>query len=708
MSFLLAFCVGFPMAAGVISYILGRYHKKARDYFADGAAILTFGLLLFLMVQTAAGKISGDFGFNVPGVCGFGLHFALDGFRALYSAIAAFMWMMTTLFSGEYFAHYRNRNRYYLFLLITLGATVGVFLSADFYTTFIFFEIMSLASYMWVAHDERKESLRAAGTYLAVAVIGGLVMLMGIFLLYSVTGTLLFEDLKGFLAEYEQKVNVDGSVPGGVRTFWAAGICLLFGFGAKAGAFPLHIWLPKAHPVAPAPASALLSGILTKAGMFGILVLSDYLFLGNGQWGSLILITGVCTMALGAVLALFSVDLKRTLACSSVSQIGFILVGVGMAGLLGGENLLATRGALLHMVNHSLIKLVLFMAAGVVFMNVHKLDLNDIRGFGRKKPLLNYIFLMGALGIGGFPLWDGYISKTLIHESIVEYTVLLAEGAAAGIFSVGAMRIIEWIFLISGGFTVAYMTKLYVVLFLEKNRDEEVQRKFDSLKGAYMNRVSAFALALPASLLPIMGFFPDFVMNGLANMGQDFLQARGAERISYFSIGNLKGGLISILIGAAVYFVVVRLWMVKRTKEGSVYLNRWNPYLDLENLVYRPVLLRFLPFVLGVACRVLDSLVDALVVFLRKTLYRDSALPHELEEGTALTHMLGCFANGMLKIANATVFRRKKKHIDFEHKYAMIYEELMEDSIIIRRSLSFGLLLFCGGLLVTVVYLLFL
>ena len=135
---------------------------------------------------------------------------------------------------------------------------------------------------------------------------------------------------------------------------------------------------------------------------------------------------------------------------------------------------------------------------------------------------------------------------------------------------------------------------------------------------------------------------------------------------------------------------------------------RWNPYLDLENLVYRPVLLRFLPFVLGVACRVLDSLVDALVVFLRKTLYRDSALPHELEEGTALTHMLGCFANGMLKIANATVFRRKKKHIDFEHKYAMIYEELMEDSIIIRRSLSFGLLLFCGGLLVTVVYLLFL
>ena len=259
---------------------------------------------------------------------------------------------------------------------------------------------------------------------------------------------------------------------------------MLFGFGAKAGAFPLHIWLPKAHPVAPAPASALLSGILTKAGMFGILILTSYLFLWDSLWGGMILAIGVCTMVVGAVLALFSVDLKRTLACSSVSQIGFILVGVGMSALLGEENALAVRGSILHMVNHSLIKLALFMAAGVVFMNVHKLNLNEIQGFGRKKPLLNYIFLMGALGIGGIPLWNGYISKTLIHESIVEYAELLREGAAVCIFSAEAMRGIEWAFLASGGLTVAYMTKLYVALFIEKNTDASRQEKFDSLKGS--------------------------------------------------------------------------------------------------------------------------------------------------------------------------------------------------------------------------------
>ena len=269
MSFLLAFSVFFPMAAAVVSYLLGRYKKNIRDHFADAVTVITFAVLLFLTASLMTGRITG-LAFTIPEVCGFGLHFTLDGFRALYGSIAAFMWMMSTLFSKEYFAHYRNRNRYYFFLLLTLGATMGVFLSADFYTTFIFFEIMSFTSYVWVAHDEKKESLRAAGTYLAVAVIGGLVMLMGIFLLYSITGTLMFHELTGLWTKADLfRREAD------VNKLWAAGICMLFGFGAKAGAFPLHIWLPKAHPVAPAPASALLSGILTKAGMFGILILSS-------------------------------------------------------------------------------------------------------------------------------------------------------------------------------------------------------------------------------------------------------------------------------------------------------------------------------------------------------------------------------------------------------------------------------------------------
>ena len=182
MGVMLYVAVFFPMLSALVSYLLGRKRKELRDRFAFAVTGVEFGFFLWFLgnvLLNGSGKEIAE----LPGVCGMGLHLTMDGFRALYGTIAAFMWFMSTLFSGEYFGHYRNRNRYYFFLLVTLGATEGVFLSADFYTTFLFFEIMSFTSYVWVAHDEKQESLRAASTYLAVAVIGGLAMLMGIFLL---------------------------------------------------------------------------------------------------------------------------------------------------------------------------------------------------------------------------------------------------------------------------------------------------------------------------------------------------------------------------------------------------------------------------------------------------------------------------------------------------------------------------------------------
>ncbi len=705
MSGILGFVVFFPMVSALVCYLIGKKDKKGRDYFADAATGMELAafLLLFFLTKNSAGPSHQDLMLEIPEVCGMGLHFVLDDFRMLYGGIAALLWFSSTLFSREYFTHYRNRNRYYLFLLLTLGATEGVFLSADFYTMFLFFEMMSFTSYVWVAQDEKKASLRAAETYLAVAVIGGLVMLMEIFMIYNMTGTLVFEELAGCYQMYA--LTTSSGIP--EKKLMIAGICLLVGFGAKAGAFPLHIWLPKAHPAAPAPASALLSGILTKAGVFGILVLTAFIFAGSVRWESIILLLGVCTMVTGAVLALFSVDLKRTLACSSVSQIGFILVGVGLSGLLDEGRWAAVEGSLLHMVNHSLIKLVLFLAAGVVFMNVHKLNLNDIRGFGRKKPLLHFIFLMGVLGIGGLPLWNGYISKTLLHEAIVMYTELIREGMP-GLFDVSALKGIEWCFLVSGGLTVAYMLKLYAAVFIEKNADREIQDRFDAMNGAYMEKANGIVLASCAALLPVMGFFPNLVMGSLAKMGHGFMGVtkEGFSSVTWFSPENLKGAGISIGIGILVYLVIVRLWMMKKKDGSTVYVDRWYRRLDLENLIYRPVLLGFLPFVFGVICRVFDSLIDTVVVLLRKTLYKDSKIPHELEEGTIITHAAGSVAGGILGIANATIWRRHPKKKDYQHKYAILYEEWAEDSIIIGRSLSFGLLLFCIGLIITVIYLL--
>lgn len=709
---LLAVIVFFPMLGAGVSFLTGRKDKVLRDRVAGCITIAEFLLLVLLLAVKGAGTAS----LVIPGICGMGLSFETEGFRAVYGTIAAFMWMATTLFSAEYFGHYRNRNRYYLFLLVTLGATEGIFFSADLYTTFIFFEVMSLASYVWVAQDERAESLRAAETYLAVAVIGGLVMLMGLFLLYNQTGTLKISELHAACA--------------GKNVYAAAG-CLFFGFAAKAGAFPLHIWLPKAHPVAPAPASALLSGILTKTGMFGILVISCKILLYDWKWGTFVLIIGTLTMVVGAVLALFSVDFKRTLACSSVSQIGFILVGVGMQGLLAGENALAVRGSFLHMVNHSLFKLVLFMVAGVIFMNLHKLNLNEIRGFGRKKPLLAAIYLAGALGIGGIPLFSGYISKTLIHESIVEYVEALEEGVLAqGLFGVSDMKIIEWLFLISGGLTVAYMSKLFFAVFVEKNNDAEVQKKYDSMSGKYMNPVSAAALAVPAVLFPLMGILPHLTMDKIADMGQSFCGLlENPHTVAYFSLANLKGGLISITIGVLIYLLIVRTWMVTKLPDGStVYVKRWPRVLDLEDYVYRPILLTAVPTVCGGVCMVLDHAVDLLakvlpiagsveaglfdtitdsvIVFLRKTIYKDSPQPHELEEGNGLTHVCGCLVNRVVALLNLTIWRRHPRKKDYEHAFALAYESFKENTGIIGRSLSYGLILFCLGLCGTLIYLL--
>ena len=622
----------------------------------------------------------------IPAVCGFGLHFRIDGLRLIYALIAAFMWAMTTLLSGEYFSRHEHVSRFYLFLLWTLGATMGVFLSADLMTTFLFFEIMSFTSYVWVAQEENAPALRAAETYLAVAVIGGLVMLMGIFLLYHELGTLEIAGLVTAAAGHGDK-----------GILYAAGACMLVGFGAKAGAFPLHIWLPKAHPVALAPASALLSGILTKTGIYGVLILSCHLFLRDGAWGILILTVGVVTMVGGALLAVFSLDLKRTLACSSMSQIGFILVGIGMQGLLGEENALAVHGTLLHMVNHSLIKLVLFMAAGVIYMNTHELDLNVIRGYGRKKPLLKGIFLTGALAIGGIPLFAGYVSKTLLHESIVEY-------GGGGLFTA-----VEWLFLVSGGLTVAYMTKLFVAVFVEKNGDVGRQAAYDE-KKPYLNRVTGFALTLSAAVLLCWGLAPRYTMDSAARLGQSFMGLYEAgEPVAYYSWGNLTGALISIGIGAAVYLILVRKMLMKAPAAGgesAEYVNPWPAWLDMEEMLYRPLLLSLLPLLCGILCRILDSALDLLVVLLRKTLYRDSPLPHELLEGNTVTTAVGHVLNGLQWLGNRTWKRRHPSSREYVHLLAMRHARIKEDGFIIRRSMSFGLLLFCLGLGLTLVYIL--
>ena len=692
----------------------------------------------------------------IPGVCGFGLHFVLDGFRLIYTLIAVLMWTVSAVFSHEYMVHYENRRRYYSFLWITFFATIGVFLSADLMTTFIFFEIMSLTSYVWVAFDEKKESLRAAETYLAVAVIGGMVMLMGLFLLASCLETLEIAKLSSAVKAAAER--------GEKGRLYVAGLLLLFGFGAKAGAFPLHIWLPKAHPVAPAPASALLSGILTKTGIFGIIIISLRIFAADGLWVILIVALGLITMFLGAFLALFSVNLKRTLACSSVSQIGFILVGVGMACALSfaGENpAIAVRGTFLHMINHSLFKLVLFLCAGAIYMKLHQLDLNEIRGYGRNKPVLCFCFLMGAMGISGIPAFSGYISKTLLHESIVEYQKLLAEGevlvhsltkdapslSAIEPFitqclkSPGFWKGAEWIFIITGGMTFAYMLKLFIAIFIEKHPTR--QEEFDLLGKTAMKPSSKAVLLVPAIFLPLMGLFPALTMDKLADLGQGFFTEESlAHAVHYFSWENLKGGLMSLAIGLFLYVIIIRHLLMALPQETTpnastqkTYINRWPNQLDLENLLYRPLLQKAFPGIFGavcsfidrcvidipliifltlssVICRGMDHLADAAILLARKTSHRQLSEKIIVSERYWLARKLGALSDFRTNLKHRTSKEKEKHTAETQPQVSTKVLELIEweaswkkTGRLIQESFSFGLMLFCIGLCLTLAYL---
>lgn len=705
--------VWFPFAAAFLCYLTGRVNKELRDRLVQIAVIAEFGLVVYASLICLR---TGELTFIWEDFCMQGLYLKMDGFRLVYGVIAAFMWMMTGIFSREYFSsHYRNRNRYYFFFLLTLGATVGVFLSGDFYTTFIFFEIMSLTSYVWVVHDEKPEAMKAGDLYLAIAVAGGLVMLMGLFLLYDALGTLRMADIHEAVAAVwdEKKMQI-----------YAAGGCMLFGFGAKAGMFPLHVWLPKAHPVAPAPASALLSGILTKSGIFGVLVVSAEVFRYDPQWGRLILLFGVITMFGGALLAVFSVDLKRTLACSSMSQIGFILVGVGMLELLGEEGALAARGTVLHMVNHSVIKLILFMAAGVVYMNLHALNLNEIRGFGRKKPLLFFMFLMGAFSIGGIPGWSGYVSKTLLHESIVEYT---AELVALG-EPVLWYRVTEWVFLLTGGLTIAYMTKIFVALFVERN--PERQEEFDA-KKSYMNVESIAAMLIPTVILIVMGFMPHLTMERIADLGQGILHVQSAPTVHYFSLDNLKGAVISLLIGIVVYFGFIRKVLMKADETGEKkYLNVWPGWMDVEELVYHPVfqkaavvlvagickcidqmyitkgILKVLLNVSAFVSRLCDRLLDSILVLIRRTTHRSSTERHVYLIGSKVSRGLGTILDEMALVFSYLTRKRRNPEQSFVIKFAEWEEVMHRTNRLISVSLSFGLILAAIGLGLTLIYLL--
>lgn len=708
----IVFSVIFPFAAAFIIWLLfkERHSESDRSVLAVvmiAVSSIELAAVISPLVHDLTGAIRGSI--RIGSVGGLGLCFAYTGLRGIFSVLTAFAWFVVSIYSKGFMKNDTRVIRYDFFHLMTLGATMGIFYAADFFTFFFFFEMMSFTSFVWVAHRKNCASQYAAGTYLGIAIAGGMAILMGLFIINDRLGTLNFQEIHAVVVN---GVLLDGGNP--VWLYAAAG-CMFVGFGAKAGAFPVHVWLPAAYTESPAPATALLSAILSKTGVIGILLVTVELMAFQENWGMFLLIIGMITMVLGGIKGVLSSNLKTTLAYSSMSQIGFMLVGIGMAGLISGMLLgcptaekvmevsgayyMAVDGTLLHMLNHSLIKLVLFLTAGLVYLRTGGYELNRVRGYGHGKPFLLVTFLTAAAGIGGIPLFNGYVSKTLLHESIVEFSVLADSDA---------FRMVEYLFLFSGGLTVAYMVKLFIVLFVEENEDIGLQEQYDADEG-YASLWSKLVIGFCALASFLLGVLPNVTADVIVKYGQDLTHLTlsrenvRAEAMNYFSFRNLSGALISIAVGAVVYILVVRLVMLRKKVKG--YRELFPVWLNMEKYVYRAVFYKFIPFLLGIISRILDSVVDMIIILLRKTVYRDRLLPYELPEGNYMTHTLGRSMENVHRIYCAV---RKKEYVpkNYEHRLALRSMDIFENMRIIERSLSFGLFMFCVGLGLTMIYLL--
>lgn len=457
--------------------------------------------------------------------------FRADALSAIFVLLAAFLWWVVSIYAPEYMKHEGRVRSFNICTLLTLTAVLGVFLAGDLFTMLLFFELMTIASFFWVIHRWNKEAIRAGYFYLFFSIIGGLFLALGIVLMGAATNDLL-------------TIGTGPIEPLQPRLFaWALGL-FVAGFGIKAGMVPLHLWLPHAHSVAPTPASALLSGLLIKVGAYGLIRTGELAGWGL-DWGGMapwlgpaLTLLGTCTMLLGVSAALLQSDAKRLLAYHSVSQMGYIILGMGVGLLLGNAGGLGLMGSIYHIVNHALFKAALFLGVGVIYVHTRETNLYNLGGLWRRFPVTAILMFLSVLGITGAPGLNGYASKTLLHHAV----------SAAAEVGPPWMVWVERLFLVVGVGTTASFTKLYYLMFLGR------PTKIKILDG--QSRRLELAMALLAVVMVGIGLRPGLFPQAFSIPAAETLgieMAAGAmEGFSFWNTADLIGMVITLGLGMSV------------------------------------------------------------------------------------------------------------------------------------------------------------
>jgi formate hydrogenlyase subunit 3/multisubunit Na+/H+ antiporter MnhD subunit len=573
--------VFIPLLLSPLIHFTGRYSERLRDLLAVGTAAASFALIASLYPYIQAGQ---TIVYKAPILLLEGMTFYVDPTAFIFALITSLVWLLATIYSISYMTHEHSRDRFFAFLILTLAVDLGVLLTGDLFSLFIFFELLGLFSWVLVIHTETPEAMNAGKKYLFMGVIGGLLLLFGIFLIFTNTSTLELKPLLNDLADL-----------GNMKYLIAATMTL--GFGVKAGMFPVHVWLPEAHPVAPSPASALLSGIMVKAGVYGIIRTLLLIFspTENAEqlWhlmtpiGSVMIWIGVITMTLGMVLALLQTNIKRLLAYSTISQIGYIIFGIGIAVYLGFEGAVGLAGAVYHFLNHALYKSLLFLMAGAIYFRTHELDMRQLGGLWKRMPLTFLLGMVGVLGIAGIPYFNGFASKTLLFEGILEVARI------NGVFYLA----LGMFLLVSGG-TIAYYLKMLGLTFFGGAQE-------GGMRGGRAPVLMLLPMAGLAGLIVYIGVFPKLVLEKLVVpvLGSYSFDHHAAEHllsVEFFTAHGFGEVALVLVIGIAIYSVgrwkdllfveVPRPWgpdyWYEKAGSGLIWLAK-GPFQTLDSVIDR-------------------------------------------------------------------------------------------------------------------------
>ena len=331
--------------------------------------------------------------------------FKVDEVSVIFSAMTVIVFVCAGFFSFEYMKHEQKEKRYYGFYLIVFGVLLALCFAGNLITFYLFFELLTLSSMPLVLHNGSKEAIMAGLKYLFYSLCGAYLSLFGLYFIESYGNTLTFSP-GGVLSA--------GAIAEHGTVLLVTAMLMLIGFGVKAGMFPLHAWLPTAHPVAPAPASAVLSAVIVKAGVLGMVRVVYYIFGVSFLRGSWVQTVWMCltllTVFMGSMLAYREPVLKKRLAYSTVSQLSYILFGLSIMETD------ALRGGLLHVLSHGFIKAALFLCVGAIIFKTGKTRVEELRGIGKEMPLLMWCYTIVSLGLIGIPPTGGFISKWYLAE----------------------------------------------------------------------------------------------------------------------------------------------------------------------------------------------------------------------------------------------------------------------------------------------------